>query len=526
MAGVCAILALALIGGFDTPQAAREAESRATESPSPSLANFDGEDSPLNSSAVSAAAGLDGDELILRRRDSLQRRLQGRLWSAAEGCLAIKQSPMFFKRWRIMDFAGVSDLASAYPPRLQDLLFAAAADTAVDKTRQAAADSFIKNIEIGYSSPLGDRDGSISFDIFWALWESQRALVFGQTGAILQERTDDWEPGGNAGLGVRFLTADWLQLGGNIFFDHLSDEDDGRFQRYSIGIEARTRYVDLSANTYRRLSDVRFENRESGRFAIYTAEGYDIEAAGRIPGYEWLEFGIRRYEWERLNSKDLEGFNYRAALQLYQPFSLEVEYDEPEEGDSDWSVNFNFAHSWAPGDGHQGLFRRSAKPGGRDIWSRRYEKVRRRYEQRIIEESVEPLLRALITRATRGPGESINSLPPLTLAPVARGGQAPFAVHLSQTPAATVTIEFLVSPLLLPEDSVSSIATLFDPDAGSCTQTVTGDSVTAAICSWEVRPSPPADNGTGCFGLRFRFGGRRMPIGFASGYCRRYFAAG
>ena len=367
-------LALALIGGFDTPQAAREAESRAAESPSPSLANFDGEDSPLNSSAVSAAVGLDGDELILRRRDSLQRRLQGRLWSAAEGLLGYQTIADVFQAMEENGFAGVSDLASAYPPRLQDLLFAAAADTAVDKTRQAAEDSFIKNIEIGYSSPLGDRDGSISFDIFWALWESQRALVFGQTGAILQERTDDWEPGGNAGLGVRFLTADWLQLGGNIFFDHLSDEDDGRFQRYSIGIEARTRYVDLSANTYRRLSDVRFENRESGRFAIYTAEGYDIEAAGRIPGYEWLEFGIRRYEWERLNSKDLEGFNYRAALQLYQPFSLEVEYDEPEEGDSDWSVNFNFTHSWAPGDGHQGLFRRSAKPGGRDIWSRRYGK--------------------------------------------------------------------------------------------------------------------------------------------------------
>ena len=300
------------------------------------------------------------------------------------------------------------------------------------KPRQAAADSFIKNIEIGYSSPLGDRDGSISFDIFWALWESQRALVFGQTGAILQERTDDWEPGGNAGLGVRFLTADWLQLGGNIFFDHLSDEDDGRFQRYSIGIEARTRYVDLSANTYRRLSDVRFENRESGRFAIYTAEGYDIEAAGRIPGYEWLELGIRRYEWERLNSKDLEGFNYRAALQLYQPFSLEVEYDEPEEGDSDWSVNFNFAHSWAPGDGHQGLFRRSAKPGGRDIWSRRYEKVRRRYEQRIIEESVEPGQRAEIT------GDGGSPRPD----ELVRGGQVAFEVNLSRTPTVTVTIQF------------------------------------------------------------------------------------
>ena len=118
------------------------------------------------------------------------------------------------------------------------------------------------------------------------------------------------------------------------------------------------------------------------------------------------------------------------------------------------------------------------------------EKVRRRYEQRIIEESAEPLLRALITRPIRG---SINTLPPLILATVVREGRAQFAVHFSQPPAVPVTIEILIYPLIFDDTDilesafVAVLPTTTVPPI-SCTEMVTGDSVPAAICSWELSP--------------------------------------
>ncbi len=280
---------------------------------------------------------------------------------------------------------------SSYPARTRDAVLDALAGELLSSgvSSLSGEDSFIKGLDVGYQSPLGSRDGSFSVEAVFGLWEGSDALVFGQGGYIVQERESGWEPGANAGLGYRFLANDIL-LGANVFFDYLNDDEHGAFRRYSLGAEARGRYWDVSANWYRRLSDVNRTVIDGENYLVYTASGWDAEGAVRLPGWEWLELAVRRYEWEREIGGDIRGFNYRLTARLIQALSLEAEYDYPEGGGDDWSVHLRFSHSWEAGDGFASAFSRAGKSSGlvSDAWSRRYERVRRRYEQRIIEERV------------------------------------------------------------------------------------------------------------------------------------------
>ena len=284
-----------------------------------------------------------------------------------------------------------SEWLSSYPVRTRDAVLDALAGELLSSgvSSLSGEDSFIKGLDVGYQSPLGSRDGSFSVEAVFGLWEGSDALVFGQGGFIVQERGSVWEPGANAGLGYRFLANDIL-LGANVFFDYLNDDEHGAFRRYSLGAEARGRYWDVSANWYRRLSDVNRTVIDGENYLVYTASGWDAEGAVRLPGWEWLELAVRRYEWEREIGGDIRGFNYRLTARLIQALSLEAEYDYPEGGGDDWGVHLRFSHSWETGDGFASAFSRAGKSSGlvSDAWSRRYERVRRRYEQRIIEERV------------------------------------------------------------------------------------------------------------------------------------------
>ena len=344
--------------------------------PSPSLAEL-GDESFHSLISPTANTAIADTNLLLRHRDSWRRRLGLRTQSAMESLVG---TPALADAMRRLESGDL--LLKDFSHRAGNVFFNAAADFSANEIqRLAGLDSIVKRIEIGYDSPLGQHDGSGRADIFLSLWENNNTLLFGQIGGILQERDNRWEPGGNVGLGLRFQ-AGAIIFGGNAFFDYLNDDNPGDFQRYSVGLEALTSHVDWSINTYRRISDIETKTTDAGTFIVYTAEGWDSEIALRIPGAEWLELAARRYEWERERSGKLVGFDYRLSFLLLESFSLDATFDAPEDGDSDWGVNARFHFDLT--DGFH--FRRASAESLTDPWHRRYESVRRRYEQRIIEE--------------------------------------------------------------------------------------------------------------------------------------------
>ena len=344
--------------------------------PSPSLAEL-GDESFHSLISPTANTAIADTDLLLRHRDSWRRRLGLRTQSAMESLVG---TPALADAMRRLESGDL--LLKDFSHRAGNVFFNAAADFSANEIqRLAGLDSIVKRIEIGYDSPLGQHDGSGRADIFLSLWEDHNTLLFGQIGGILQERDNRWEPGGNVGLGLRFQ-AGAIIFGGNAFFDYLNDDNPGEFRRYSVGLEALTSHADWSINTYRRISDVATKTTNAGTFIVYTAEGWDSEIALRIPGAEWLELAARRYEWERERSGKLVGFDYRLSFLLLESFSLDATFDAPEDGDSDWGVNARFHFDLT--DGFR--FRRASAESLTDPWHRRYESVRRRYEQRIIEE--------------------------------------------------------------------------------------------------------------------------------------------
>lgn len=97
----------------------------------------------------------------------------------------------------------------------------------------------------------------------------------------------------NAGLAYRYLTDDKNYLyGANIFFDHAPSKN---HNRVSVGVDARTSQLAISANKYFPVSDWRkldlyYEEKAAG--------GYDVEARGQIPQLPSWTLSFKGYEWD------------------------------------------------------------------------------------------------------------------------------------------------------------------------------------------------------------------------------------
>ena len=428
--------------------------------PSPSLAEL-GDESFHSLISPTANASIADTNLLLRHRDSWRRRLGLRTQSAMESLVGMPALADAMRRLESGDL-----LLKDFSHRAGNVFFNAAADFSANEIqRLAGLDSIVKRIEIGYDSPLGQHDGSGRADIFLSLWEDHNTLLFGQIGGILQERDNRWEPGGNVGLGLRFQAGPII-FGGNAFFDYLNDDNPGDFQRYSVGLEALTSHADWSINTYRRISDVATKTTNAGTFIVYTAEGWDSEIALRIPGAEWLELAARRYEWERERSGKLVGFDYRLSFLLLESFSLDATFDAPEDGDSDWGVNARFHFDLT--DGFR--FRRASAESLTDPWHRRYESVRRRYEQRIIEEIT------ILPTPAMCDAESDTIICDFPLP----SADATFRMRASVgTTSALSANQSGTTPALSANQSGSALSAIhFDPNARNCDD--------SGVCEWGI----------------------------------------
>ena len=123
---------------------------------------------------------------------------------------------------------------------------------------------------------------------------------------------------GNIGLGYRKLSHDKSNVVGvNLFLDN--DFNAGH-QRGSIGFELKGANLDLTANSYHKITNM--EVYKSTEEQVLT--GYTINLATQIPYAPWAKINWENYSWENEKaSSDTEGNSL--ALEAYLSPSVQLE---------------------------------------------------------------------------------------------------------------------------------------------------------------------------------------------------------
>ena len=124
---------------------------------------------------------------------------------------------------------------------------------------------------------------------------------------------------GNLGLGYRKLSEDKSSMMGiNVFLDN--DFNAGH-QRGSVGFELKGANLDLTANSYHKISNMEtYKDTEE-----QVLSGYTINLASQLPYTPWAKINWQNYAWENEKaSSDTEGNSI--ALQAYLTPSVQLEF--------------------------------------------------------------------------------------------------------------------------------------------------------------------------------------------------------
>lgn len=141
--------------------------------------------------------------------------------------------------------------------------------------------------------------GTGSTDILVPLLDNPDLLLYAQPGI----RLSDDRTTGNAGLGARYFTRDWM-LGVNSFYDN---DFTGNNRRLGVGLEAWRDYLKLSANGYFRLSDWHQSQLDAMQdYDERPANGWDIRAEAYLPSYPQIG-GKLMYEQYQGKNVSLDG---------------------------------------------------------------------------------------------------------------------------------------------------------------------------------------------------------------------------
>ena len=121
-------------------------------------------------------------------------------------------------------------------------------------------------------------------------------------------------------------------LGANLFLDY-ENHDAGTFNRWSLGGEWRSAWVDAFANVYRGITDSKLHKGER----YYTADGYELEVNVHSPNVAWIAGALTYYNWKGENGdSDEDGVRFGLKFTPTLPLLLEVEYDDGDSRDNDW----------------------------------------------------------------------------------------------------------------------------------------------------------------------------------------------
>ena len=194
----------------------------------------------------------------------------------------------------------------------------------------SATDKYgIQTLEFDLQSELGGRRAAIGVNALGALRQTERNAIAWQLSGF---KSKDGV-GGNVGGLYRWVTPDENHLlGANVFLDY-EDYEAGAFNRWSLGGEWRSAWVDAFANVYRGITDSKLHKGER----YYTADGYELEVNVHSPNVAWIAGALTYYNWKGENGDSDEG-GVRFGLKFTPtlPLLLEVEYDDGDDRDNDW----------------------------------------------------------------------------------------------------------------------------------------------------------------------------------------------
>ena len=194
----------------------------------------------------------------------------------------------------------------------------------------SATDKYgIQTLEFDLQSELGGRRAAIGVNALGALRQTERNAIAWQLSGF---KSKDGV-GGNVGGLYRWVTPDENHLlGANVFLDY-EDYEAGAFNRWSLGGEWRSAWVDAFANVYRGITDSKLHKGER----YYTADGYELEVNVHSPNVAWIAGALTYYNWKGENGdSDEDGVRFGLKFTPTLPLLLEVEYDDGDSRDNDW----------------------------------------------------------------------------------------------------------------------------------------------------------------------------------------------
>ena len=174
----------------------------------------------------------------------------------------------------------------------------------------------ITEVSLDYND--GDED-QLNFSILGVrdIEATDNSNFFTQFSLMNQEINSSGRIIGNLGLGYRKLSEDKnFMFGANTFYDR--DLTDGQ-SRLGLGIEAKGSILDLTANSYTKISNSKVVNgvREQ------VLSGWDFNLTSQIPKAPWARINYNGYKWEAEKaSNDQKGNIY--SLELDVTTSVEV----------------------------------------------------------------------------------------------------------------------------------------------------------------------------------------------------------
>ncbi len=174
----------------------------------------------------------------------------------------------------------------------------------------------ITEVSLDYND--GDED-QLNFSILGVrdIEATDNSNFFTQFSLMNQEINSSGRIIGNIGLGYRKLSDDKnFMFGANTFYDR--DLTDGQ-SRLGLGIEAKGSILDLTANSYTKISNSKVVNGDREQ----VLSGWDYNLTSQIPRTPWARINYNGYKWEaEKGSSDLKGNIY--SLELDVTNSIEV----------------------------------------------------------------------------------------------------------------------------------------------------------------------------------------------------------
>jgi len=199
-------------------------------------------------------------------------------------------------------------------------------------------------IELGTS----DKDFISSITTIQPLWQDETKTHHLFTQLSYYKAPDETDDNGfrvkhdtlNAGLAYRRLSVDQKTLyGANIFFDHAPKRN---HNRVSLGVDARTSQLAVSANRYMPLSSWKSLNQY---YEDRAAAGWDLEVRGQIPELPSWTASLKGYQWDRQeNGKDLYGTTASLEYSPVPALALRFGVDKDSQNSPQLQAALRFTH--------------------------------------------------------------------------------------------------------------------------------------------------------------------------------------